>query len=373
MKIGVVKEVKDNENRVSVVPAGVKELIAHGHEVYVQKNAGAGSGFDNKQYQKAGATILDTMDAIYQEADLIVKVKEPQPIEYDMLKKGQMLFTYLHLAVEPELAEVLTKKKISSIAYESVQKENGELPLLSPMSEIAGKMSVQIGAHFLESHNGGSGVLLGGVPGVRSGDILIVGAGNVGLNAIKAAVGTGARVAVADVDINKLRKIDNIFGSHVQTIVSTSSNLEEEVKKADLLIGAVLIPNSKAPQIITEAMVKSMKKGSVIVDVAIDQGGIVETIDKVTTHSNPVFEKHGVIHYSVANIPGAVAHTSTLALTNATLPYLLKIADNGFINAIKKDFALEKGVNTYKGEIVKREVAQALEMKHSELSMLVGF
>ncbi|MBQ2872114.1 alanine dehydrogenase [bacterium] len=373
MKIGVVKEIKDNENRVSVVPDGVALLVKNGHTVYVQKNAGEGSGFSTAEYKKAGAIIIDTMDAVYQEADLIVKVKEPQPIEYDMLKKGQNLFTYLHLAVEPELAEILTKKKINSIAYESVQKETGELPLLTPMSEIAGKMSVQIGAHFLESHNGGAGVLLGGVPGVRSGNVLIVGAGTVGINALRTAIGTGAHVSIADVDINKLRKIDDLFGSRVQTVVSNPANLETECKKADLVVGAVLIPNSKAPRIITEDMVKSMKKGSVIVDVAIDQGGIVETINNVTTHANPVVEKHGVIHYSVANIPGAVAHTSTLALTNATLPYLLSIANNGFIGAIKKDSALERGVNTFNGEIVKAEVASALNMKHVELAMMVGF
>lgn len=373
MKIGVVKEIKNNENRVSVVPVGVKELVASGHTVYVQKSAGEGSGFTTAQYKDAGAIILDTMDAVYQESELIVKVKEPQPIEYDMLKKGQYLFTYLHLAVEPELADVLKKKKISSIAYESVQKKSGELPLLTPMSEIAGKMSIQIGSHFLESHNGGSGVLLGGVPGVRAGNVLIIGAGSVGINALRTAIGTGAHVVIADVDSDKLRKIDDLFGSRVQTIISNQSNLEVEIKKADLVVGAVLIPNSKAPCIVTEKMVKSMKRGSVIVDVAIDQGGIVETIDKVTTHANPVFEKHGVIHYSVANIPGAVAHTSTLALTNATLPYLKNIANNGFNGAIKNDYALEQGVNTYKGELVKAEIAEALNLKYSELSMLVGF
>ncbi len=372
MKIGVVKEVKNNENRVSVVPSGVKALVARGHEVYVQLGAGEGSGFTNEQYKEAGAIILDEMKDVYAIADLIAKVKEPQPCEYDLMRKNQVMYTYLHLAVEPELAEALCEKKVSTIAYESVETETGALPLLMPMSEIAGKMAVQIGAHYLESNNGGSGVLLGGVPGVRAGKVLIIGAGFVGMNALKAAVGTGASVTVADIDIDRLRKIDDLYGSRVSTIVSNSENIAASVKDADLIIGAVLIPNSKAPTIVTEEMVKTMQKGSVVVDVAIDQGGIFETNEKVTTHDDPVYVKHGVIHYSVANIPGAVAHTSTLALTNATLPYLLKIADKGFSGAIKECPALKKGVNTYAGEIVKKEVAESLDMDYTELSMLIG-
>ncbi len=373
MKIGVVKEIKNNENRVSVVPAGVKALVQCGHEVCVQRFAGEGSGFSTEEYKEAGAIIIDSMPDVYELADMIVKVKEPQREEYNLLKKGQLLFTYLHLAVEPELTGVLMERKISAVAYESVETVCGALPLLTPMSEIAGKMSVQIGAHYLESNNGGAGVLLGGVPGVRSGNILIVGAGTVGLSALKVAVGNGANVTIADIDIDKLRKIDDIYGNRVKTLVSNPQNLENACKDADLLIGAVLIPSSKAPRIITEKMVKSMKKGSVIVDVAIDQGGIVETVDRVTTHTDPVFVKHGVIHYSVANIPGAVAHTSTLALTNATLPYIMKIANVGFIDAIKNDIAIKNGVNIYKGELVKSGVAQALGCDYSELSMLVGF
>ncbi len=373
MKIGVVKEIKNNENRVSVVPSGVKELVLKGHTVYVEKDAGIGSGFPTEEYKAAGAQILEKAADVYKSSELIVKVKEPQPSEYELFQKGQMLFTYLHLAVEPELSEVLTKKKISSIAYESVELDNHELPLLSPMSEIAGKMSVQIGTHFLESNHGGSGVLLGGVPGVRAGNVVIIGAGVVGQSALKIAVGMGADVSVLDIDISRLRHIDDIYGNRVQTLAATKQNIENECKKADLLIGAVLIPNRKAPRLVTEEIVKKMKKGSVIVDVAIDQGGIVETVDRITTHTNPVYEKHGVLHYSVANIPGAVAHTSTLALTNSTLPYLLKIANEGFIGAIKHDQALERGVNTFKGELVKEGVAESLKRPYSELSMLVGF
>lgn len=373
MKIGVVKEIKNNENRVSIVPAGVKELSAHGHTVFVQKDSGVGSGFSTEEYRNAGAIITETAEEVYKSSELIVKVKEPQPEEYNMLQKDQMLFTYLHLAVEPELTEVLKEKKISSIAYESVETETHELPLLQPMSEIAGKMAVQIGSHFLESQNGGCGVLLGGVPGVEPGNVVIIGAGIVGQNALKVAIGLGANATIMDVDVNKLRAIDNLYGNRVHTLVSNTENLEKECAKADLVVGAVLIPNRKAPRIVTEKMVKSMKQGSVIVDVAIDQGGIVETIDQTTTHTNPTFVKHGVIHYSVANIPGAVAHTSTMALTNSTLPYLLKIADEGFIGAIKKIPALKNGVNTFKGELVKEGVAVSLNKKYSQLSMLVGF
>ena len=304
---------------------------------------------------------------------MIIKVKEPQQSEYSLLKKGQLLFTYLHLAVEPKLAEALLKKKVNGIAYETIQTASGELPLLTPMSEIAGRMSVQIGASFLEKPHGGRGVLLGGVPGVMPADVVIIGGGIVGLNAAKIAFGMGANVTVLDLNLNRLRYFDDIFHGKIKTLMSNASNLELCTSYADLLIGAVLIPGAKAPHLITKNMVKKMKKGSVIVDVAIDQGGIVETMDKITTHENPIFEKHGVIHYSVANIPGAVARTSTIALTNATLPYALKLANMGFVKAVKSCEELSKGVNTCQGQIVSKPVAEALGIKHTELSMLIGF
>lgn len=373
MIIGIPKEIKNWENRVSLTPSGAKTFVANGHDVLVQSNAGLGSGFSDDEYSAVGAKILPTIEDVYKLSDMIIKVKEPQPSEFPLLKKNQLLFTYLHLAVEPKLAEALLKKKVNGIAYETIQTANGELPLLTPMSEIAGRMSVQIGASFLENPRGGRGVLLGGVPGVMPADVVIVGGGTVGLNAAKIAFGMGANVTVLDLNLNKLRYFDDIFNGKIKTLMSNTSNLEVCTSYADLLIGAVLIPGAKAPHLITKNMVKKMKKGSVIVDVAIDQGGIVETMDKITTHQNPTFEKHGVIHYSVANIPGAVARTSTLALTNATLPYALKLANMGFMKAVKSCEELNKGVNTCQGQIVSKPVAEALGVKHTELSMLIGF
>ena len=302
-----------------------------------------------------------------------MKVKEPQKSEYPLLKAGQLLFTYLHLAVQPELTNALLKAKVNGIAYETIQTESGELPLLTPMSEIAGRMAVQIGASLLEKPHGGRGVLLGGVPGVTPADVVIVGAGVVGLNATKIAYGMGANVTVLDLNLNRLRYFDDVFHGKVKTLMSNSMNIEESAKYADLMIGAVLIPGSKAPSLVSEEVVKQMKKGAVIVDVAIDQGGIFETIDRVTTHENPVYEKHGVMHYSVANIPGAVARTSTIALTNATLPYALKLANLGLVKAVKTCGELAKGVNTCQGNLVSKPVAESLKLGYKELSLIIGF
>lgn len=373
MIIGVPKEIKNWENRVSLTPSGAKTLIDNGHTVLVQLSAGLGSGFTDEEYSSVGAKIIHTAEEVYKKSDMIIKVKEPQKEEYGLLKQGQLLFTYLHLAVEPELTNALLKHKINGVAYETIQTENGELPLLTPMSEIAGRMAVQIGASFLEKPHGGRGVLLGGVPGVLPADVVIIGGGTVGLNAAKIAFGMGANVTVLDLNLNRLRYFDDIFHGKVKTLMSNSSNIELCAKFADLLVGAVLIPGAKAPHLVSEEVVKKMKKGSVIVDVAIDQGGIIETIDRVTTHENPVFEKHGVMHYSVANIPGAVARTSTIALTNATLPYALNLANNGFVKAVKSCEALAKGVNTCQGHLVSKPVADSLGLNHTELSMIIGF
>ena len=370
---GVVKELKEGETRVSITPDVVAMLQSDGLSVLIESDAGVLSGFSNEDYINNGATVVKNAKEVWDNSKIIVKVKEPQESEYQYFRPDLIIFSYLHLAVEEKLTSELLKKKVTAIASEAIKTKDGQLPLLTPMSEVAGRLAVQMGANYLQSQNGGSGVLLSGVPGVQPGKVIIIGAGVVGFNAAQTAIGMGADVSIFDINPKKLVQIDGIYGTSIKTHYCNPAKITQEVPKADLLITCVLKPSHVAPKIVPEEVVKMMKKGSVIVDVAIDQGGIVETIDKVTTHSNPVFEKHGVIHYSVANIPGAVAHTSTLALTNATLPYLLKIADNGFINAIKKDYALEKGVNTYKGEIVKREVAQALDMKHSELSMLVGF
>ena len=373
MIIGVPKEIKNREDRVGITPQGVRTLVSQNHQVLIEKSAGLGSGFSDEEYTNAGATIVNSPENIYSQADIIVKVKEPQPSEFKFLKKNQILFTYLHLAVEKELTKELLDKKITSIAYETIETEDKKLPLLIPMSEVAGKMSVQIAANLLENRNNGAGILLGGIAGVPAGKVLIIGAGNVGINAAKIAVGMGANVSVIDIDTDKLRKLDDMFGSRIKTYISNESNLKELIKDTDVLIGAVLIPGHKAPSIVTEEMVKSMKKGSVIVDVSIDQGGIVETMDRITTHENPAFEKHGVLHYSVANIPGSVARTSTIALTNETIKYINLIANKLITDALKKDKALAKGVNTFDGKLTNKGVAQALSIDYTELSSLIGF
>lgn len=372
LRIGVPREIKPDENRVSLTPAGAKVLTSLGHKVLVEKGAGLGSGLTDEEYIAAGATIMPDAASVWAEADMIIKVKEPLPPEYGLMKEGLLLFTYLHLAPEPELTHALLEHKVDSVAYETVELPNKSLPLLAPMSEIAGRMSVQIGAHLLEKRNGGSGVLLAGVPGVAKGEVVIVGGGTVGTNAAKIAVGMGANVTVFDVNLNRLAYLDDIFGARIQTMASNEYTLAEAVRKADLVVGAVLIPGAKAPKLVTEAMVKTMKPGSVIVDVAIDQGGCVETIDHITTHSNPTFMKYGVVHYSVPNIPGAVPRTSTFALTNATLPYAVKLAQKGFVEAVKSDAALAKGVNTTRGHVTYKAVADAHNLPYVPLEEVIG-
>ncbi|WP_338827451.1 alanine dehydrogenase [Neomoorella thermoacetica] len=367
MIIGVPKEIKDNEGRVSLTPAGSRVLARMGHKIIVEAGAGLGSGFQDSEYRESGATIAESAAQVYQEADLILKVKEPLPAEYSLLRERQILFTYLHLAADKTLTEVLLAKKIVGIAYETIRTEDGSLPLLAPMSEIAGKMSVQIGARLLEKAWGGKGILLGGVPGVAPGVVVIVGGGTVGACAAKIALGLGAEVWVLDVNTDRLRYLDDIFGSRIKTLVSNVYNLEHAISKADLLVGAVLIAGYRAPKIVTQEMVQEMAPGSVIVDVAIDQGGCIETVDRVTTHSNPTFEKFGVIHYSVANIPGAVPRTATLALTSATFPYVLEIANKGWERAISDNKALAQGINTLDGKVTNKGVAESLDLPYHEL------
>jgi len=330
-----------------------------GHIVLIEKHAGIGSGFTNEDFIKAGAEILETPQEVFQKADMILKVKEPLPQEYDLLRENQILFTYLHLAAEPELIEVLLKKKVTGIAYETVECADGSLPLLTPMSEVAGRMSVQIASRLLEKYYGGMGILMGGVPGTPPAKVVIIGGGIVGANAAKMALGLRANVTILDVDLDRMRYLNDIYAESLTTLYSNSYTIREQVKKADVVIGAVLITGAKAPCLVTEDMVKKMKPGSVIVDVAIDQGGCIETIDRVTTHENPTFVKYGVIHYSVANMPGAVPRTSTMALTNATLPYALKLAKKG-LDAVKENKALAKGVNTFNGYLTYEGVATSL-------------
>lgn len=372
MKIGVLKEIKANENRVAATPAGVSGLVKAGHQVFVEKSAGAGSGFEDAEYQTAGARILPTNADVFEIAEMIMKVKEPLPPEYDLFREGQILFTYLHLAPEPELTRALMKKKAVSIAYETVQLDDGSLPLLTPMSEVAGRMATQIGAHFLEKAQGGRGVLLGGVPGVAPGEVVIIGGGVVGTNAAKIAMGMGANVTIFDINADRLRYLDDVFFGRLQTRMSNSYSIAAAAERADLLIGAVLIPGARAPHLVTEDMVKNMKPGSVIVDVAIDQGGSVETIDRVTTHANPTYVRQGVIHYAVANMPGAVPRTSTYALTNVTLPYALQLANKGWRKAIADNPALAKGVNVVEGHVVYEAVAQALGLPYTALEAAIG-
>lgn len=359
MIIGVPKEIKNSENRVAITPAGVLSLIKEGHQVLVEAGAGEGSGFLNEDYTSAGAKVIQSAAEVWNAAEMVMKVKEPLESEYPYFRPGLILFTYLHLAPEPALAAALKKYGVFAIGYETVVHER-TLPLLMPMSEVAGRMSVQLGAQFLQKNYGGQGILLSGVPGVSRGKVSIIGGGVVGTNAAKLAIGMGADVTIVDLSAERLRQLDDIFGTQINTLISNPYNIAKVVAEADLLVGAVLIPGAKAPKLVTEEMVKAMKPGSVIVDVAIDQGGIVETIDRVTTHDNPVFEKHGVLHYSVANMPGAVAKTSTMALTNVTVPYALQIANKGVMQAIQDDAGLRSGVNVANGKITCQAVAEAL-------------
>ncbi|KYD22554.1 alanine dehydrogenase [Geobacillus sp. NFOSA3] len=370
MKIGVPKEIKNNENRVAITPAGVMTLVKAGHEVYIEKGAGLGSGFFDEEYEKAGATIVSSAQEAWS-AEMVMKVKEPLPQEYSYFREGLILFTYLHLAAEEALTKELIEKKVVGIAYETVQLPNGSLPLLTPMSEVAGRMSVQVGAQFLEKPHGGKGILLGSVPGVRRGKVTIIGGGVAGTNAAKMAVGLGAEVTILDINPDRLRELDDLFGDRVTTLMSNSYNIAESVQQSDLVIGAVLIPGAKAPKLVTEEMIRSMSPGSVLVDIAIDQGGIFETTDRVTTHDDPIYVKHGVVHYAVANMPGAVPRTSTFALTNVTVPYALQIANKGYREACLQNEALLKGINTLNGYITYEAVAQAHGLPYKDAKTLL--
>ncbi|BFT73661.1 alanine dehydrogenase [Paenibacillus sp. P36] len=371
MIIGVPKEIKNNENRVGITPAGVATFKHYGHEVWIEAGAGLGSGFEDEEYMTAGAIIVPTAADAWS-AEMVLKVKEPLAEEYGFFREGLILFTYLHLAAESELTRALTDKKVVAIAYETIQLNNGSLPLLTPMSEVAGRMSIQIGAQFLEKSKGGKGILLGGVPGVAPAEVVIIGGGVVGTQAAKMAVGLGASVTLLDVNPERLRQLDDQFQGRLRTLMSHGSNIAEAVKKADLLIGAVLIPGSRAPRLVTEAAVKTMKPGSVIVDVAIDQGGSIETIDRITTHSNPTYVKHGVVHYAVANMPGAVAQTSTVALTNVTVGYGLQIANKGYREAGLQHQDLAKGFNTIQGKVTYKAVAEAHGYPYVEIDAVLN-
>lgn len=372
MLIGCPKEIKDQERRVGLTPAGVDSLVRAGHTVFMEAGAGLASGFTDEEYTQVGAKLLATAKEVYSAADMIVKVKEPLEPEYDLLKEGQTLFTYLHLAPDAPQTQALLKKKVTGIAYETVQLPDRSLPLLSPMSEVAGRLSIQVGARLLEAGPGGRGILLGGVPGVERANVVIVGGGNVGTNAAKMAVGLGANVTVLDISSKRLAYLDDIFAGRVQTLLSNSYNIANAVRNADLVVGCVLIPGAKAPKLVTEEMVKTMRPGSVVIDVAIDQGGSIESIDRITTHTNPYFVKHGVLHYSVANMPGAVPRTATLALTSATLPYVLRIANMGPEAACKADPALMKGLNTYNGHVTFQAVAEAQGLPYTDPTTLLA-
>ena len=359
MVIGLPREIKDNEFRVGLVPSGVAALVEAGHSVLVEKGAGAQSAITDEDYKAAGAAIVESAEGVWMKASLVVKVKEPRPAEYRFLREDLSIFTFFHLAADLELASELIKKRTTAIAYETVETDNGLTPILAPMSEVAGRLSVQAGAHFLMKAYGGQGVLLGGVPGVESGDVVIAGAGIVGMNAAKVAVGLGAHVTVLDTRADRLRALDDLYGSKVQTLFSHSLNLSESLKKADLFVGAVHIPGARTPKLVTRDMIKTMKKGAVIVDVSVDQGGCIETV-RPTTHSDPVYEVDGVIHYGVANMPGAVPRTSTFALTNATLPFVLELANSGIKTCLASKGPLRRGFNLFDGKVVHKSVALAL-------------
>ncbi len=370
MIIGVPKEIKDKEHRVSLTPGGAHTLVQAGHRILVERDAGAGSGFADEEYVQSGAEIVATHAEAWTRAEMVLKVKEPLPSEYEFLRPDLVLFTYLHLAAEERLTRELMAKRVAAIAYETVELADGSLPLLTPMSEVAGKMSIQIAAHYLEKTHGGRGKLLGGVPGVRPADVVIIGGGVVGTAAARVALGMGADVTIIDIDLDRLRYLGEILHGSLTTLASNAYNIAEAVKFADVVIGAVLIKGAKAPRLVTREMVRTMTPGSVIVDVAIDQGGSVETIHP-TTHSDPIYVVDGVIHYGVTNIPGAVPRTSTYALSNATLPYARKLADLGFARAVKTDPALARGVNVFAGHITYAAVADTFGMKPRPVSELL--
>ncbi|WP_163336196.1 alanine dehydrogenase [Desulfopila sp. IMCC35008] len=366
MKVGILKEIKVLENRVCMVPSGVATMIANGHEVVVENNAGTGAGFPNEDYVAAGATIAETPADVYGTCDMVMHVKEPQPSEYDLIREGQIVFTYLHLAADEPQTKALMKAKSVNIAYETIEKKDGSLPLLVPMSEVAGRMAAQEGAKYLEMPEGGRGILLGGVKGVAPATVVVIGGGVVGLNAAKMAAGLGAKVYMLDTNLERLAYLDDVMPANVFPIMSNPAILKEYVTKADLVIGAVLIPGAKAPKLISREMLKEMKDGSVIVDVAIDQGGCIETA-KATTHAEPTFVVDGVVHYCVANMPGAVARTSTVALTNATLPYAVEIANKGWKKAMQENEEIKLGANVIDGQITYKAVAEAFGLDYTSV------
>ena len=370
MIVGLPKEIKDNEYRVGLTPAGVRALTDAGHRVVIERTAGEGSGFEDGLYQKAGAQTLGSADEVWAQGEMIVKVKEPIEPEYPRMREGQLLFTYLHLAPDKELTEELLKRKVTGIAYETITDRSGGLPLLTPMSEVAGRMAIQVGAHYLEKMSGGRGILLGGVPGVPAARVVIIGGGVVGTNASKIAVGMGADVTIIDNNLDRLRELDDIFLSKISTLASSAYMIHDAVSQADLIVGAVLVPGASAPRLVTLSMLKDVPNGAVIVDVAVDQGGCIETT-RPTTHSDPTFYVEGVLHYCVANMPGAVPRTSTFALTNATLPYALRLAQRGFFEAIASDAGLKAGVNTYAGHCTYEGVATSQGLKYTPLDELI--
>jgi alanine dehydrogenase len=369
--VGLPKEIKDNEYRVGLTPAGVRALTDAGHKVVVERSAGEGSGFDDDLYERAGATLRDSADEVWEQGEMVVKVKEPIAPEYPRMREGQLLFTYLHLAPDRELTKQLLERKVTGIAYETITDKRGGLPLLTPMSEVAGRMAVQVGAHYLEKMSGGRGILLGGVPGVPAAHVVIIGGGVVGTNAAKMAVGMGAHVTIIDTNLDRLRELDDIFLSKISTLASSAYMIHDAISQADLIIGAVLVPGAAAPRLVTRNMLKDVPNGAVIVDVAVDQGGCIETTHP-TTHSNPTYYVEGVLHYCVANMPGAVPRTSTFALTNATLPYALKLANKGFIEAIMSDPGLKAGVNTYAGHVTYEAVARDQELEYTPVDEILN-
>lgn len=370
MRIGIPKEIKNNENRVGLSPSGVHALVEAGHEVLVETAAGEGSYFEDMDYVQAGANIVNSQDDVWN-VDMVIKVKEPLKEEYEYFREGLILFTYLHLANEPELTKALIDKKVVAIAYETVQLGDRSLPLLTPMSEVAGRMSTQIGAQFLQRFNGGMGILLGGIPGVPKGKVTIIGGGQAGTNAARIALGLGADVTILDVNPKRLQELEDLFDGRVHTIMSNPLNIESHVVESDLVIGAVLIPGAKAPKLVTEDMIKKMKSGSVVVDIAIDQGGIFETTDKISTHDDPTYIKHGVVHYAVANMPGAVPRTSTIGLNNATLPYALQIASKGYQRALTENVPLSHGLNLFNGHVTNKAVAEAFNYDYTPVAQVL--
>jgi alanine dehydrogenase len=370
MIVGILKEIKTEENRVCMTPAGVEIMRQNGHTVIVEKNAGRGSGFNNKVYSDAGAEIIDTPKEIFKRAKMVMHVKEPLPAEYDLIRKDQIIFTYLHLAAAEELTRVLIKSGSIGIAYETIQKTDGSLPLLTPMSEVAGRMAIQQGAKYLEMAQGGHGILLGGVPGVDPGTVVIIGGGVVGINAAKMACGLGAKVYILDMNLERLRYLSDVMPSNCFLLMSKPSTVRRLIKEADVVVGAVLIPGAKAPKLLTRKMLKTMKKGAVLVDVAIDQGGCFETA-KATTHGKPIYKVEGVVHYCVANMPGAVPKTSTLALTNATLPYAVEIANKGWKKAMKQNPEIKLGANVVKGKVTYQGVAEAFGLKFTSIDKVL--